>query len=165
MRDGPLEAEDVEGAPTRLRWPWILGTAFTVVGFGISAYLTYEHFTGSSTLACPSGPRSIVNCLEVTTSPWSVQWGIPVAVLGLVFFAVMLPLQSAPAWRTPRLSVHGARVVWCVAGVVSVLRLLYFELARIHAICEWCTAVHLVTFLLFASTVLGVGQVLAYRDG
>lgn len=146
------------------RWPWTLGTVLTVLGFAVSAYLTYEHYTGSTSLACPAGPGSVVNCLKVTTSPWSVQWGIPVAVLGLVYFALMLPLQSAPAWRTPRRLVHVVRAGWCLVGLVSVVRLLYFELARIQAICEWCTAVHILTFILFAVTVLGEGSTLPFLE-
>jgi uncharacterized membrane protein len=36
---------------------------------------------------------------------------------------------------------------------MSVLYLLYTELFRIDAICLWCTAVHILTFIVFATTV------------
>lgn len=35
------------------------------------------------------------------------------------------------------------------------LYLVYVELFRVDAICLWCTAVHVLTFLLFVVTLLG----------
>ena len=146
------------------RWPWIVGFVLSIAGLGLSAYLTYEHYTGSTSLTCPANPHSVINCLKVTTSPWSVQWGIPVAVLGLVFFATMLPLQSPWAWRAQSLPLRLTRIGWSIVGLVSAFRLLYFELYRVYAICEWCTAVHIVTFLLFVTTLLGTEFTRTYPD-
>ena len=81
------------------RWPGVVGTVLCVLGLGVAGYLTYEHFTSSSTLACSD--NGVVNCLKVTTSSYSAVAGVPVAVLGLVFFAVMLVLQLPPMWRRP----------------------------------------------------------------
>jgi uncharacterized membrane protein len=39
--------------------------------------------------------------------------------------------------------------------VATALWLIYAELFRIDAICLWCTAVHVLTLLLFISTVFG----------
>ena len=147
------------------RWPWIVGTPLSILGLGVAGYLTYEHYTGSTTLACPSGGAgSIVNCAKVTTSPWSVEWGIPVAVLGLVFFVVMVSLQSPWAWRRQWPILRTGRVVWCVVGLANALVLVYDELYRIHAICEWCTSVHVLTFLLFVSTLFGTISTTALPD-
>jgi uncharacterized membrane protein len=138
------------------RWPWIVGTLLSVLGLGASSYLTYEHYTGSKSLACPAaGAHSVVNCLKVTTSPWSMEHGVPVAVLGLVFFVIMLTLQSPSAWRSPRLAVRAGRIVWCLVGLGSAAKLIYDELYKIDAICEWCTSVHAITFLIFVATVFG----------
>jgi uncharacterized membrane protein len=148
------------------RWPWITGLILSVLGLGLSGYLTYEHYTGSTSLACPAaGHGSIVNCAKVTESGWSMQFGIPVAVLGLVFFAVMLALQTPWAWRSSLLAVRVAQIAWCVVGLVSAVRLVYFELYKLDAICEWCTAVHVLTFLLFVTTLFGAVSAAAYRSG
>ncbi len=152
--DTAVEAVDVPGGIVGPRWPWILGTVLSVLGFGVSAYLTYEHFTGSTSLACPAVSGG-VNCLKVTTSPWSVQFGIPVAVLGLVFFAVMVGLQSPWVWHWQHRAVRAARIAWCLVGVGNAIALIYDELFKIDAICEWCTSVHIMTFILFVSTVFG----------
>ncbi len=50
----------------RTGWPAMVGTAACVAGIGVSAYLTYEHYTGSTSLVCSD--KGIVNCLAVTTS-------------------------------------------------------------------------------------------------
>jgi uncharacterized membrane protein len=136
-----------------LRWPGVVGTVASAAGLGVAGYLTYEHYTGSSSLVCSD--KGIVNCLAVTTSSYSKVAGVPVAVLGLVFFAVMLVLQLPAMWRRPEPMVRQARLAWAVVGLGSVLYLLYAELFEIDAICLWCTAVHLLTFVVFVSTVFG----------
>ncbi|MGD0747016.1 MAG: vitamin K epoxide reductase family protein [Acidimicrobiales bacterium] len=133
------------------RWPGIVGMVASVAGLGVAGYLTYEHFTSSSTLACSD--NSVVNCLKVTTSSYSSVAGVPVAVLGLVFFAVMLVLQLPPMWRRPEPAVRIGRLAWAVVGLGTVLYLLYAELFSIDAICLWCTAVHVLTLVLFGTTV------------
>ncbi len=133
------------------RWPGLAGTVLSVLGLGVAGYLTYEHFTSSSTLACSD--NGVVNCLKVTTSSYSVVGGVPVAVLGLVFFAVMLVLQLPAMWRRPEPAVRLSRLAWAVVGLGTVLYLLYAELFSIDAICLWCTSVHVLTLVLFGTTV------------
>ncbi|MGI8868161.1 MAG: vitamin K epoxide reductase family protein [Mycobacteriales bacterium] len=118
-----------------------------VLGLGLSVYLTIEHYSSGTTLACPA--TSTVNCAKVTTSPESKILGIPVAVLGLLFFIAMVGLTLPVSWRARNAIVHQVRVASASAGIVFVLWLIYAELFRINAICLWCTGVHIVTFLLF----------------
>jgi uncharacterized membrane protein len=134
------------------RWPGLVGTLASVAGLAVAGYLTYEHYTGSSTLACSD--KGIVNCLAVTTSSYSKVAGVPVAVLGLVFFAIMLVLQLPATWRRPEPAVRRVRMAWAVVGLGTVVYLLYTELFSIDAICLWCTAVHVLTLAVFVSTVL-----------
>ena len=133
------------------RWPWLVGTLASIAGVGVAGYLTYEHYTGSSSLVCSD--KGIVNCLEVTTSTYSKVAGVPVAVLGLIFFVVMLILQLPPMWNRPGSAIRRVRMAWAVIGLGTVLYLLYTELFKIDAICLWCTAVHVLTFVVFVSTV------------
>ena len=137
----------------RLRWPALVGTFNSLVGLGIATYLTFEHYTGSGTLACSD--KGIVNCLAVTTSSYATVAGVPVAVLGLIFFVVMLVLQLPALWNRADPSIRWARVAWAGVGLGTVVYLLYAELFRIDAVCLWCTGVHVMTFVLFVSTVLG----------
>jgi uncharacterized membrane protein len=139
---------------TRPRWPAAIGLTLCGLGFAVAGYLTYEHYTSSTSLSCPAGGGA-VNCLKVTTSVYSKIHGVPVALLGLVFFTIMAVLQAPPAWRSDRLAVRAARVLWSGVGVATALWLIYAELFKIDAICLWCTSVHILTILLFISTVFG----------
>jgi uncharacterized membrane protein len=120
----------------------------------VAGYLTFEHYTSSASLTCPAGGGEI-NCFKVTTSAYSMIHGVPVADLGLVFFAIMALLQLPSAWRSVRPTIRAARIGWSLVGVATAIWLIYAELLRIDGICLWCTAVHLFTLLIFASTVFG----------
>ena len=93
-----------------------------------------------------------MNCTKVTTSAQSYVFGIPVAVLGLVFFLFMVAIMSPWAWRSARREVHLIRIASLAAGIGLVLYLLYAELFIIGSICLYCTSVHVITFALFALT-------------
>jgi uncharacterized membrane protein len=148
--------------------PWIRWTALllSVAGFGVSVYLTIAHYTSSAILACSD--TGLVNCSKVTTSPESNVFGIfPVAVLGLAFFVFMLAINSPWAWRSRQPLIPMARLASVLVGIVFVLYLVYTELFTLNAICLYCTAVHVITFLLFAlvmfSTATRTGPVPAAR--
>ena len=133
------------------RWPGLAGTGASLLGLGVAGYLTFEHYTSSSSLACSD--NGVVNCLKVTTSSYAAVAGVPVAVLGLVFFAVMLVLQLPAARQRPERWLRAVRVGWSVAGLGTAVYLLSVELFSLDAICLWCTAVHVLTLVLFATTV------------
>jgi uncharacterized membrane protein len=137
-------------------WLPITSTLIALAGLGASIYLTYEHFTQNTTLACTS--NSIINCAAVTTSPQSYVFGIPVAVLGLVFFVVMVPACLPWVWRRPEAWVRYARIAAVTVGVGFVFYLVYQELFTIGKICEWCTGVHILTLALFAVVLFGTAS-------
>ncbi|MBX6750859.1 MAG: vitamin K epoxide reductase family protein [Micromonosporaceae bacterium] len=118
----------------------------------MSIYLTVEHYTAPGSLACPVGGG--VDCARVTTSTQSEFVHIPVAVLGIVFFAAMLALCLPMLWRWPDRRLWQARIAVAGLGVLFVIYLIFAELFIIEAFCLWCTAVHLVAFGLFAVVVL-----------
>lgn len=132
------------------RWPGVVGTVASACGFGVAGYLTFEHYTSSSSLACSD--NGIVNCLKVTTSSYAAIVGVPVALLGLLFFAAMLVLQAPPMWRRTEPLVRWLRLGMSAIGLAMVLYLFYAELFRIDALCLWCTAVHVLTLVIFCST-------------
>jgi uncharacterized membrane protein len=132
------------GPPPWLQWTtWILSLA----GLADSIWLTIVHYNSSVTLICPA--NSTINCEKVITSPQSIVFGIPVAVLGLAFYLFLAVANSPWAWRMTWPPVRYARVASMVVGIVFVLYLVYTELFTIKAICLWCTSVHVITFALF----------------
>jgi uncharacterized membrane protein len=141
-----------EAAPPKALVPlWLQLTSLTLalLGLGVSIYMTIEHFTGNTTLAC--NVNSVVNCEAVTTSPESMVFGVfPVAVLGLAFYAFMVPATTPWAWRWQRRELALLRLASVVVGVGFIIYLIYVELFQVNAICLWCTSVHVITFALFA---------------
>lgn len=139
----------------RERPSWLAPTTLTlnVAGLLVSAYLTYEHLTDNATLACSIG--GVVDCAKVTSSAWSTFMGVPVAPLGLVFFAVSLALCLPAVWRRSEGWLDPLRLAWLSIGLAMALYLVWAELYRIHAICLWCTGVHVLTFLLWITVLFG----------
>lgn len=124
----------------------------SVAGSAVAAYLTYEHFTAGTTLACPD--TGVVNCVKVTSSEYADFIGIPVALLGLGFFVAMTVLSLPGMWRTASPWPGRARLAAVIVGVVFVCYLIWAELFRIDAICLWCTVVHVLTVALFGLVVV-----------
>ena len=151
-----MSSPSLAGHPQRTipRWLAPLSLTWCVLGLLVAAYLTYEHYTGSTTLACPAS--GAVDCAKVTSSAWSSILGIPVAPLGLVFFAVLLVLCRPSLLRRRSVALDVARLGFCGIGLLMALYLLWAELFQIHAICLWCTGVHILTFLLFVTLLFGL---------
>src|SRR5579871_895066 len=125
-------------------WPAILGVA----GLLISAYLVGTHyFSEQVPLACATG--GIVDCEQVTSSAESMVGPMPVALLGLVWFAVFLAILAVRSWWQQAMLLQ---VVWAVAGLLTVFWLVYAELFLIGAICLSCTAIHAIVVGLFLLT-------------
>ena len=130
------------------KWVVPASLGLSLAGLGVSIYLTVEHFTSPDRLACPIGESA--SCTTVTTSAQSRFLGIPVAVLGLVFFAALLVLCLPRVWAIGDRRVWQARLAAAGIGVLFVLYLIFAEIFLIEAICQWCTVVHVLTFALFS---------------
>jgi uncharacterized membrane protein len=133
---------------------WVrLGTLVVAsAALAVSTYLTIAHFTTPKILAC-SGSGTI-DCARVTTSAQSRFLGIPVALLGLGFSIAMVALCSPVAWRSGVAWIRLARLALASTGIAFVMWLVYAELFVIRAICLWCTAMHVLTFVLFVMIVV-----------
>ena len=158
--------EPTETAWTPPRWASPVSLVICVLGLATASYLTYAHYSDPSVLACSD--KGAINCAKVTTSDQSHFLGMPVAVLGLVFFIGMTVLSLPQAWKRQEPIVRYARLAATVVGLGMILWLIYAELAIIDAICLYCTVVHGLTLVLFfvvvVATVLGSGSTPVYDD-
>jgi len=121
-----------------------------VVGGAIATYLTVVHYAHLSPI-CTSG-----GCEKVQQSSYAELGGIPVAVLGLVAYACVLltaAVRGLPA------ALAGA--VIALSGTAFSGYLLWAQLARIHAICQWCIGNDVVIAVV---AVLCVARVLTEPD-
>jgi uncharacterized membrane protein len=128
------------------RWVGASAFALSLVGVGLSTYMTIAHFTEATILAC-SGSGEL-NCTAVTTSPQSRVFGIPVALLGLGCFVVMSVLLSPPLWRRGVRWLALSRTTLAGTGLLFVFWLVAAEVLIIGHICLWCTGVHVVMIAL-----------------
>jgi uncharacterized membrane protein len=150
------------------RWLQVTSTVLAVLGLAISAYETYAHYNGNHLLGCPSGAGGTFDCAAVITSSQSMVFNVlPVAVLGLAFYVFAVVIFTPWAWQFRgaairlggqriRITSRGVDIVRLgsmIVGMGFVMYLIYAEF-QIGSVCEYCSGVHIVTFLLFCITVV-----------
>ena len=131
--------------------------ALGVAGAGalVSAYLTWLHYSGTLALCVGIG-----GCETVQASRYAELVGVPVALLGFVFFALAVGLVVLRERVTPerreatRLAFFGLTLV----GTIFAAYLTYLELFVIGAVCPWCVSVALATVGLFAHALRDLAQ-------
>lgn len=103
--------------------------AVAVVGAAIAGYLTYVHYADVAPICTTGG------CEKVQASKYAEFGGIPVALLGLVAYAVVFALTFV----RHELAAAAATLV-ALIGVGFSAYLLWAQLGPIGAICQWCLA-------------------------
>ena len=101
--------------------------AACLVGLGIAAYLTYVHYAHTAPVCTTGG------CEKVQKSRYAELGGVPVALLGLVMYVVLLATTVVRG-----VTAAFAAVLVALGGLAFSGYLLWAQLARIHAICQWC---------------------------
>jgi uncharacterized membrane protein len=119
-----------------------------LAGLAVSGYLTYVHYAGIEPVSAGGG-----GCERVQTSKYAELAGIPVAVLGLVGYALILVASQ--------LRGEAARMATALAALVGFgfsAYLTYLELFEIDAICHWCLASAVLMTVLAALAALRLVQ-------
>jgi uncharacterized membrane protein len=126
------------------------------LGLAISAYLTTVHYASVPLVCSATGP---INCVAVTSSRYSVIPGtaIPITIPGMLWFLASgvlagIGLRGVWADQPEPARLRLVHFGWAAAGVLFVLYLIYCEIVLLHQICEWCTAVHVLTVGTFLLT-------------
>lgn len=131
----------------------IIGLIISFLGILDGIDLTIAHYSTPAVLACPD--TGFINCAKVTTSSYSQIHGIPVALLGLIFFVIMFILQLPMMWNSASALIKYGRLAFSIIGLLSVFWFVYVEFHKLHAICLYCTGVHIMTFAIFVVTLIG----------
>lgn len=113
--------------------------ALSVIGLAVTAYLILYHYSAVQ-LYCPSD-NVLVNCTKVLNSSYSVVVGVPLPILGFIFFALELAMFFGSKAKEPLILLNAA-------GIATVLVLMYLEYV-LGSICAWCTVVHALVVALF----------------
>jgi uncharacterized membrane protein len=116
----------------------IAAIVLALIGLGVASYLTYVHYEGLHPVCGLGG-----DCEKVQTSEYSKLAGVPVALLGLIGYAVIFVSLFVPG--------EEALIVGALTALVGFgfsAYLTYRELFTIDAICPWCVASAIVMTLL-----------------
>jgi uncharacterized membrane protein len=129
--------------PRPRRWvPWVL-TGLAFAGFVISLYLTLVHYRGYVS------PCYVVHgCETVQTSKYAVVLGVPLALLGTVFFALMFYLGIALLTIRRPLVVTVFRL-FAFAGAIAIIPLFLLQAIVLKAFCTYCVATEAIMLALW----------------
>lgn len=125
----------------------MLAALLALVGFFVALYLALYKTGVIGTLACGAG-----GCETVQTSRWAAFLGLPVAVWGVGFYALVFALAfigTLERWAEST-TLPLIMVVLTGWGVLFSGWLTYLELFVIHAICRWCVVSAVIALALFA---------------
>ena len=121
----------------------IIFLAVSAIGFLDAAYLTVEHYRGDIP------PCTILGCEIVLTSAQSRIAGIPVALLGSLYYLTLLILSFAYLDSKKRPIIRFAS--YCtVVGLIASIYFVYLQLFVIREICQYCMASAGTSTILFA---------------
>lgn len=122
---------------------WFL--LLSLIGLGDSFYLALKHFQPVNPLEkCGITGGS---CDLVLRSSYSEIFGIPLAVIGVLYYLIMLVAFLVYNQKAKRIASATSLV-----GFVASLYFVYIQLVVIGAICEYCMLSAVVSTLLFVLT-------------
>ncbi|MCL5114117.1 MAG: vitamin K epoxide reductase family protein [Patescibacteria group bacterium] len=124
------------------------------LGFLDATYLTILHYKN----AIP--PCSLAHgCDKVLTSSFSTINGVPIALIGSVFYLLLIILLVSLIEKV-RKSIVRAVFIMASVGTLASFFLIYIQFAVIHALCQYCLASEAITFLIF---IMGIYLLRVYK--
>ena len=129
---------------------FLLIATFSLVGMIVSAFAIGNHYSTSKGV-CNISEQ--INCDIVNRSIYSEIFGIPVALLGLIWYVGMF-LASLRAWYGKRLIEPLEMILFAasVFGFLFSLYLTYIELYVLYTICLLCVTSQAMTFGILAAS-------------
>jgi uncharacterized membrane protein len=132
----------------RFAWSHIVFGGLALVGLVDAMILTIEHYTRKGLPCTFTG-----GCERVLTSRFSEIAGQPIALLGVVFYGVVLYLvvhSIANREMLPKKMLLG----WSFIGFLSSLGLTFIQAFIIKAWCQYCLLSALTSTLIFVSAII-----------
>ena len=137
----------------------IITANISVAGFGIMAYLTKIHYESASGYFCDISGE--ISCSEVAQSAYSEILGIPVAILGVVYFAFVFLLVTLRRNR----ELFQFIFLLTLFVLIPSLYLSLVEIFEIKVICVLCEAskVLMVAIVVISFVILKQNKVDIFR--
>ena len=124
---------------------WLIAATF--VGLGDTFYLSYYHLLGI-TPGC-----ALKGCEIVLTSVYAMPLGVPMAYLGVIFYAFMFFLGILLMIDPRSLGLRFGVLAFSAIGLASSLCFELIQATIIHAICMYCAISAFTTLALFSIAV------------
>lgn len=119
-----------------------------LAGFLISFYLTLTHYRH---LIPPCYVTS--GCESVVTSRYATILGVPLSLIGTVFFVVMFYLGISLLTGHHRVAVRAYDLL-AFAGILAAAVLLLLQAVVLRAYCTYCLATEAIALLIWAGSLL-----------
>lgn len=140
-----MTSEHLSGKRSRLLPKWlIIGfILISFIGFLDTGYLTIKHYTGGLI-----GCNLFEGCEQVTNSKYSVIFGIPLALLGLLYYLFML-ISSLLYFDTKNPVIPKIFLPVTTLGFIFSGYLVYLQIWVIKALCQYCILSAITSTALF----------------
>jgi uncharacterized membrane protein len=125
----------------------MLAALVALAGLFVAAYLALYKLGVIGTMSC-----SVGSCETVQLSRWATLLGLPVAVWGVGYYALVFTLALAGVVHERLTESRGlalALVLLTGWGLIFSAWLTYLELFVIDAICQWCVVSAVLAAMLF----------------
>ena len=119
----------------------------SVIGFVDASYLTVKHYLGSINCSIFSG------CEEVLNSQYSVVAGVPIAVVGSLYYLTLFLLTVAYL-DTKREFLLRITAYIVAAGFIASLAFVLLQIFVIKALCLYCLISAAITATLFVLSLI-----------
>jgi uncharacterized membrane protein/protein-disulfide isomerase len=127
--------------------------AFAALGLGAASTSSYVHYKllTEQNYASFCDVSATVNCTQAYLSPYGSFLGVPVALFGVLFFALVLVLvalggrDSAPA----REAIPAYVFAMSTVGLAFVLYLAWASYAQLHTFCLLCAVTYVSVIAIF----------------
>lgn len=129
--------------------------AFAALGLAASSASTWVHYRllTDPTYVSACDVNSTFSCSEAYTSPYGSMAGVPVALIGVLFFAFVLGLVAlCGRSRASADNLHGYLFALSTAGLAGVLYLGYASYFILGTICLLCVGTYVAVIGLFLTS-------------
>lgn len=120
----------------------------SAIGFLDASYLAAKHYQGASVIC-----SILAGCDKVTASVYATIGDVPVALLGVLYYAAIFLLGMWYAYSQQK-DILDFAAKFTVVGFLMSVWFVYLQLAVIKAICFYCMISAATSTLLFVTSIL-----------
>jgi len=126
---------------------------FALLGLGASLTSSYVHYNllVDRSFSSFCDVNATVSCTQAYLSPYGSFLGVPVALAGVFFFAIVLALAALSGRKTPQAGESAPAYIFALStvGLAFTLYLGYASFFILHAVCILCLTTYVAVIAIF----------------